>query len=113
MIRTLILDWATNLKRIRWTPSPRWGEGWGEGGPRSIGCTPLTLALSPAGRGDIPSQPQPHWVTPTLRALAFVFATAQAVHAQTPPAPPQSAPQAPQQRLTIGVVEIENDPRYE
>ena len=32
-----------------------------------------------------------------------------AAFAQTPP-PPQ---QQPQQRLTIGVVEIENDPRYE
>src|SRR5437762_11497332 len=32
-----------------------------------------------------------------------------AAFAQTPPAPQQQ----PQQRLTIGVVEIENDPRYE
>ena len=43
------------------TPSPRWGrqsrrEGWGEGEPNSIGCSPLTPALSaapphPKGRG--------------------------------------------------------------
>src|SRR5262245_60257861 len=40
-------------------------------------------------------------------ALAFYFAPAVA---QTPPPPP---PQQPQQKLTIGVVDIENDPRYE
>src|SRR5712671_5294600 len=34
------------------TPSPLWGEGWGEGEPNSVGCTPLTPALSPEGRGS-------------------------------------------------------------
>src|SRR5260221_5916790 len=98
MIRTLILDWAgvfleraVILRRARCTPSPRWGrqsrrEGRGEGAPRSIGCTPLTLALSaalppPAGTGDIPSQPQMRSPARTLRSLAFVVVTTQPVHA--------------------------------
>ena len=110
MISVQLAKWMKNWRLTRCAPSPHWGEG----APSSFGRTPLTLTLSPEGRGNRPSQPRPQWLNATLRALAFVFVTTQAVHAQTPPpAPPQPAPQAPQQRLTIGVVEIENDPRYE
>src|SRR5262245_9389225 len=52
-----------------------------------------------------------------VQAAAFIAALALSLTqatAQTPPAPaPQQQPQQPQQRLTIGVVDIENDPRYE
>lgn len=37
---------------LRLTPSPLTGEGWGEGEVSHIGSGPLTLALSPKGRGD-------------------------------------------------------------
>src|SRR5262245_55862126 len=42
---------------------------------------------------------------------ALVFASASAALGQAPP--PAQPQQQPQQRLTIGVVEIEGDPRYE
>jgi len=51
-------------------------------------------------------------LTTALCALAVACTTAQTVFAQTPP-PQQPQQQQPLQRLTIGVVEIENDPRYE
>ncbi|CAO3438806.1 hypothetical protein [Azospirillum doebereinerae] len=40
---------------LRSSPSPPRGDGRGEGGPpaeRSSPCVPLTLTLSPGGRGD-------------------------------------------------------------
>src|SRR5215510_13937821 len=49
------------------TPSPRRGEGWGEGEPSYRRRTPLPPPLSPAGRG---SRPHP-WLG---RALAFAVA---------------------------------------
>src|SRR5712675_1738869 len=37
------------------TPSPLWGEGWGEGEPNSVGCTPSPQPSPRRGEGAPPS----------------------------------------------------------
>src|SRR5258708_31058081 len=48
--------WSQSQNPHGAAPSPLWGEGWGEGGPSFSGSSPLTLALSPEGRGNRPGR---------------------------------------------------------
>src|SRR5262249_50297449 len=47
------LDWdSTRVKRTRSAPSPRWGEGWGEGDQSLQFVTPSPCPSPRKGRGD-------------------------------------------------------------
>jgi ABC transporter substrate binding protein (PQQ-dependent alcohol dehydrogenase system) len=84
-------------------PPPFTGEGWGGGViARTLRACPLPVPPPQAGEGT----PWRYLFAAVGAVLALSF-SAVAI-AQTPPPPTE-----PQQRVTIGFVEIEGDPRHE
>src|SRR5262249_34128910 len=79
-----------------------------------------TLHLSPSGRGRIASEARNRlgrgnspsvWRALAVSSAIWLGSAFTAAIAQAPPTPP--LPPGPQQRVTIGFVEIEGDPRHE